>query len=347
MLYCIPFVLAAGLSGFLNGKINLALVEMKSFLLQLVYLCILVLISRPYGFCKKSVLIVYFTISLICITQALLGWPYVSDRIFEHSYLPILRVQGFMDDPNYFAMYFVLLSLLFLPMLQKASSQKLVMVMTAIIIIMTGSRAALLVYMITVSIFFLLHNSKRSKNTFWSIFSFKNNVFLLLTLSGFLALIQFNLLPNEISKLFNPSNYLMTAERSSLVNRFYVQNFALSESIMRPFWGHGPRSLAVNIGIKGTNLNFGGNSHNSYIEILYSYGYLVFALYCGYLIYFYKRLKGSSPDLDTKHAFLVYVFLIIMSLFLVVYFSRVYAFGLWVCWHNLKFSRLQSNKMCA
>jgi len=247
--------------------------------------------------------------------QSLFGVMFFTDRIFDSTTIPgLYRASGLMSDPNYFA----LICLIALPLVKFSSNANYVRFFIYLGVLLSGSRAGILVLFGAIAIGFILGKDKKGGTIRFYVF---------LLLSFITVAFLLNYLPNELLIVFDPGAYGEEAERNSLQDRSMAIAAGVRAFIDNPISGYGLGNL-INHPINIRQMV----SHNTYIELLAENGLIGLFFY---LTVVYAALKKTSPkknkfgDLhysDTGLA-LVLVFSA-MSMALVTYYSRIFFFTL-------------------
>ena len=239
------------------------------------------------------------------LVQFFSGSGFLTGRIFKHEFFDGFRISGLMNDPNYFGVILSIgIVLLLFPLVKRTVKLNFLLFATIfLLIIMTGSRSAMLVSFINI-IFFIVINEK------YSIFK-RAFIAFIMAVSIFLA-ISSNIIPSQISDLFDSDKYSVQSQRTSLVTRMYLLNKGIDKFMENPVLGIGLMKMQ-----EDTSGVYGGNSHNSIVEIMVNNGLIGLILYLGLFWFFTIRaFQISSRNLRFSSIFLLFT-IFSLNLFLV------------------------------
>lgn len=223
-----------------------------------------------------------------------------------------------MSDPNYFA----LTCLLGIAFGNAIRAHRIVQLILALGVLISGSRAGILVLFIFIALNALTHTPPKKRAALAII-----GIGLAATLTPLLK----SHLPESISMLFNPASYSQDADRNSLQDRVVAISAALTAFGENPIFGYGLGNLVLHP--QNTHQQV---SHNSYIELLAETGLAGFFFYCALCFYLtnstrHPKALGAlrlSESTSRRSAIVAFLFFSAMSLTLVTYYSRIFFFSM-------------------
>ncbi|MCE8014834.1 O-antigen ligase family protein [Halomonas sp. MCCC 1A17488] len=247
--------------------------------------------------------------------QAVSGHGYISDRVFLSNLVPgLYRGAGLMSDPNYFGLLCLLA--LALTFSQTISHRLFVRGVLVIGVILSGSRASAIALLII-----LIFSAYNKSMNFRKISIGVLVVFFSLLVVYYLR----DLLPHDLSKVFDPYYYSQSSDRNSLSDRFSAVQSAFSVFMENPFFGYGIGNFVNH------PYNYHGQvSHNTYTEILAESGLAGILLFLGFFAYLLQLLfssadKGFGQTRGNSLVIFILVFLA-MSMTLVTHYSKIMFF---------------------
>jgi O-antigen ligase len=315
-LYAIGLVIAQLLSGG-PGITDLSTAVSLSLAIGLISYLIYTRSGLDGGVVFKIFLTWIFVSLIFAYIQSFAGVLYVTDRIFESSYIPgLLRANGLMSDPNYFALICLIGACISL-----ANKQYICTLTIVSGIVLSGSRSGLLVLSMLPAVYYYAKNP-----------SLRRLFMMALAMIGvLLTLFVFrDFLPYGLSMIFSPDSYTQGASRSSTLDRMLAIHAALTAFDNAPFFGFGLGNLVLH----PENIH-GQVSHNTFIELTAESGMigllLYFAIYAMLLKIIVSHCKiqlGTNGKINPNTIAvicIVYCFTA-MSLTLVLHYSRIIFF---------------------
>jgi O-antigen ligase len=303
----------AVISNLSNGWLE----ETKSWVLGIVYFFILIDIVSGLG--RKKLLLVLKTVIIfniaLALSQNIFADPFITERIFEHTFFVGYRASGLMDDPNYFGLYLIIICSFLISVNSindKVSNYKWLILMI-IGVFLSGSRSMLLVSIVLFFINFFAWNRNQSLT------EVPITKLALASVAALFIIYYFReYLPSALQMIFEAEYYSIEAERNSLAHRLHSSIFAMENFLNSPVFGLGPRLLQE----LDTGNSYAGNSHNSYIEILFSYGIFGILVYLLFLrrLYEFACVPWFGNSSTMKFLFLA---LLISNMFLVNYNLKI------------------------
>lgn len=211
------------------------------------------------------------------------------------------RYKGIFFNPNEFSILMVVGFALFLYTQKRSLINYLFLILFLFVIVLSGSRSAIIGLSIAI-LSYILHF--RSKNI-------NNIIFIIITLVIFSLIGGQN---NAIQRMF---------EADLLINRKYEYLYAIDTFLQKPLFGHGLKNYAYIdfslIQFDDVQIDFG--AHNGYLSILVQYGLifsiLFFSVLINYLIKVYKKNIEFFGEniLQTKFLFFLITYTLVNGMF--------------------------------
>ena len=211
------------------------------------------------------------------------------------------RYQGVFLNPNEFSIIMVIGFTLTLFNSKRTTINYLLMLMFLFVIVISGSRSAIVGLGIAIISYILHHGSRNLINIFFIIGS--------LLLFSF-----FGGQNNAIQRII---------EFDLLVNRKYEYLYAIDTFLQKPLFGHGLKNYAYIdfslIQFDDEQINFG--AHNGYLSILVQYGAIFSTIFFSILIYYLIKIYSAKIEifgenvLQTKFLFFLITYSLINGLF--------------------------------
>jgi O-antigen ligase len=242
------------------------------------------------------------------VVQAATGAGHISERAFESIVVPgVWRAAGLSSDPNYFALMCLMALVILNAMLEWRRFRFAASVILSIAVLLSGSRAGILVYMLMVMI--------------WTFSALRLSWFLrlLAVAVGAAALFWLASLNPALGLIFDAGNYTEAADRTSLQDRGLLAALALDVFRTHPWLGAGLGS------VRAHELNLSGSvSHNAYLEIGAESGLVGLTLWLGLLMGLYVALSRVERDRSALGGRWLVVVFALMSLTLVTGSTRLF-----------------------
>src|SRR5699024_4797033 len=179
------------------------------------------------------------------------------------------------------------------------------MLLFIIVIVFTGSRKALFIFVFSIGLFSLLYKDKNK-------FTKQGFIGLVLILVGYISLnnpFLYNVLGSRIEGLFASfTDDGKVDERTS--RRMHIVNSGLNIFKEKPLFGYGIDSF------RQLYFNYVGDyrySHNNYVELLVSVG--VF----GTVIYYFGLLSVLKKSFNKTNPYLIFPFVVIATILIIDY----------------------------
>lgn len=209
------------------------------------------------------------------------------------------------------------------------------------LILMTGSRKAIILLLLPVVIFPLLSKSKGKKMLMIPVGA------AVVALGGYLIMIVpslYDVLGSRVEDLLN----IVSGETSGGedISRAVLIEYGIEWFLQKPLFGYGINNFRV---LSNNTYFFAGRNffaHNNYVELLVDVGLVGFLIYYSCYYYFWKRLKGHFSENNLNKWILI---LIIAHLFLDIAMVSYYSFSsnliLCLCFYAAAISRENNMKL--
>ncbi len=211
------------------------------------------------------------------------------------------RYMGIFFNPNEFSIIMVIGFALILFTENKTTINYLILTLFLLVIVLSGSRSAILGLSLAI-ITYVLHYKSRNLN---------NIIFIVLTMIAFSLLGGQN---NAIQRMFDVD---------LLVNRRYEYLYAIDTFLQKPIFGHGLKNYAFIdfslIQFNDVQIDFG--AHNGYLSILVQYGIIFSIIFFCVFIYFLNKIYKSKIEafgeniLQTKFLFFLISYTLVNGMF--------------------------------
>ena len=211
------------------------------------------------------------------------------------------RYMGVFFNPNEFSIVMVIGFALILFVMRKSFINYLFLILFLFVIVLSGSRSAIIGLIIAMSIYVYHYKSKNITSVLFIIFS----------------LIVFSLFTgqnNAILRLF---------ESDLFINRKYEYLYAIDTFLQKPLFGHGLKNYAYIdfslIQFDDVQIDFG--AHNGYLSILVQYGLIFTILFMSILVYFLRSVFKPKIDffgeniLRTKFFYFILIYTLVNGMF--------------------------------
>jgi len=184
---------------------------------------------------------------------------------------------------------------------KKSTINYLLLTLFLFVIVLSGSRSAIVG--LSIAIFsYVLHHKSRNLN---------NILFIVLTMVAFSLLGGQN---NAIQRMF---------EVDLLVNRKYEYLYAFDTFLQKPLFGHGLKNYAYVdfslIQFDDVQIDYG--AHNGYLSILVQYGFIFSIIFFSVFFYFINKIYRSKIEifgenvLQTKFLFFLITYTLVNGMF--------------------------------
>jgi len=183
---------------------------------------------------------------------------------------------GIFFNPNEFSIVMVVGFALVLFTGQKSFLNYFLLLLFLFVIILSGSRSAIVGLLIALSIYLFHYRTK-------------NIISILFILIGTIIFSSFGGENNAIQRMFDVDLFL---------NRKYEYLYALDTFLQKPIFGHGLKNYAYIdfslIQFDDVQIDFG--AHNGYLSILVQYGFIFSILFFSTLIYYLNKVWRKKND---------------------------------------------------
>jgi hypothetical protein len=211
------------------------------------------------------------------------------------------RYMGIFFNPNEFSIVMVIGFALILFTEKKSTINYLLLTLFLFVIVLSGSRSAIVG--LSIAIFsYVLHHKSRNLN---------NILFIVLTMVAFSLLGGQN---NAIQRMF---------EVDLLINRKYEYLYAFDTFLQKPVFGHGLKNYAYIdfslIQFDDVQIDYG--AHNGYLSILVQYGFIFSIIFFSVFFYFINKIYRSKIEifgenvLQTKFLFFLITYTLVNGMF--------------------------------
>jgi O-antigen ligase len=211
------------------------------------------------------------------------------------------RYQGIFLNPNEFSIIMVIGFALILFTEKRTTINYSLMLLFLFVIVISGSRSAIVGLGIAIITYILHHRSRNLLNIFFIVGS--------LLLFSF-----FGGQNNAIQRIL---------EFDLLINRKYEYLYAIDTFLQKPLFGHGLKNYAYIdfslIQFDDVQINFG--AHNGYLSILVQYGAIFSTIFFSILIYYLNKIYRAKIEifgeniLQSKFLFFLITYALVNGLF--------------------------------
>jgi O-antigen ligase len=216
-----------------------------------------------------------FPIKLISFLKYLTVGSLILSIVFNFPNLES-RYMGIFFNPNEFSIVMVVGFALVLFTGQKSFLNYFLLLLFLFVIILSGSRSAIVGLLIALSIYLFHYRTK-------------NIISILFILIGTIIFSSFGGENNAIQRMFDVDLFL---------NRKYEYLYALDTFLQKPIFGHGLKNYAYIdfslIQFDDVQIDFG--AHNGYLSILVQYGFIFSILFFSTLIYYLNKVWRKKND---------------------------------------------------